>query len=92
MLFGPVLYLLSLFVNVHEVTVRYLRSEKRKITRTLCYIIIPLRRRHRIALHLISRSESEKMLTSRFIICDEQMRRPVFHERCSVWRSNDRTD
>jgi len=39
---GPILYLLGLFVNVHGVTVRYSRSEKRKTTRTLCYIIIPL--------------------------------------------------
>jgi hypothetical protein len=41
-LFGPIFYLLGLFVNVHGVTVRYSRSEKRKTTRTLCYIIIPL--------------------------------------------------
>ena len=40
---GPTFYLLGLFVNVHEVTVPYSRSKKRKITRTLCYIIIPLR-------------------------------------------------
>jgi len=40
--FGPILYLAGLFVNVHEATVRYSRSGKRKTTRTLCYIIIPL--------------------------------------------------
>ena len=42
MLSGPTLNLIGLFVNVHEVTVPYSRSEKRKTTRTLCYIIIPL--------------------------------------------------